>query len=361
MRFKKALMSAAVVAAAFSGAQVQAAGPTLSDVLGNSGLTASGHVSAGYDHNFNSEPDGGDRIPWRAFDGTNDSFHLNQVALNLSYQHSSGVGAFASVMYGEDAQDINLSYGDDDSKFSLVQGYLSKTHGAFTAIGGRYVTLAGAEVIADPANTNISRSLLFMLAEPLVHTGVRTSWKFSDQVTAYLGVANSAVSGAADDNNQQKTIELGLSTAPTSTTALGVYYYDGVEDDNGNGQSLSVSYLDVVGSLQVSPALQLVLNYDMVDAEDSGEISGFAGYVNFKLNPKWRVSLRGEWLELDPDAGAKNDISAYTLTVGHACTDNFDLLFEARLDESDDTEPFIDDGSPEDSQSTLAAKAIFKF
>lgn len=383
MRFNKALMSSAVVLAAFTGAQAQAAGPTLSEVLGNSGVTISGHMSGSYVYNFNNEGgeagEGDDEtVPLRVFDSENDSFQLNQAVLNIGSQPASGFGGFASLMYGEDAQLINAAYGDssdntdddfgdpanDSDKFALVQGFLQYGNGPLTVIGGRYVTLAGAEVIADTGNQNLSRGLLFAFAQPLVHTGVRASWKFNDMVTAYLGAANSGASGAADDNNEQKTVEVALATAPTKNTALAVTYYDGIESssDGPAGDSQSISYLDVVGSVQILDPLQFVLNYSLADFEDDGEVSGFAAYLNYKVNEKWRVSLRGELVEFDEDGGDKTDLSSYTLTVGHACADNFDLLVEARMDnDEDDIGIFSDDGEFEDDQTTLAVKGIFKF
>src|SRR5579885_2238360 len=158
-----------------------AAGPTLDEILTNSGITATGHLSASYTTGFNK----GQTLAYRAFDVTSDSFTFNQALLNVSKLPESGFGAAVSLLAGDDAQGVNAAYGDfndsgtgvSNAKFNAMQAYLQWASGNFTVIGGRYVTLAGAEVIDDSLDSNISRSLLFQLAEPLVHTGVRASYK----------------------------------------------------------------------------------------------------------------------------------------------------------------------------------------
>ena len=50
----------------------------------------------------------------------------------------------------------------------MLQAYAQYATGNWTIIGGKFVTLAGAEVIAPTGNTNFSRSLLFAY-EPSVH------------------------------------------------------------------------------------------------------------------------------------------------------------------------------------------------
>jgi len=48
-------------------------------------------------------------------------------------------------------------------------------HGPLTIIGGKFVTLAGAEVINSTLDTNYSRSILFGYAIPFSHTGARSA------------------------------------------------------------------------------------------------------------------------------------------------------------------------------------------
>lgn len=358
MNLKKALIGSTAVAAAFASASAMAQ-PTLSDVIKASGAELDGYMSGGYNYNFNDDPAG---IQWRPYNSEADSFQLNQAAIRISSLPENGFGGRAHFIYGEDSQAINGAYGDDSvSKFSMLEGFIHYGRGPLSIIGGRFVTLAGAEVIEDRGNSNISRSLLFTMAQPSVHTGVRASYAVSDMLTAHLGVNNSAVAGAADDNNEQKTVEVGLGIQPSSNSNLAVSYYDGVESNNGM-ENLSVRFIDVVGSVQVNKALELVLNYDFADFEDSSEISGFAAYVNYQFCEQLRASLRGEFVTMEFDNGAPDqDVNEVTLTFGYRPMPNFELQLEGRIDNADDGTPFTDGADMEDSQTVGAIRTLFTF
>lgn len=384
MTFKKVLLSSAVVAATFGAQTAGAAGPTLSEVLGNSGITANGWVSGSYVYGFNDDQDA---LAGRTFDGDTDSFLLNQAVVNISSLPTSGFGGLVTLLAGEDAVGINGSYGENGGdKFAVNQAYFQYAGGALTIIGGRFNTLAGAEVIADPLNANLSRSILFTAVEPFVHTGVRAAYKVSDQFTAYLGLNNSGLGGAASDGDQRKTVEAGGYFAPTSAIGLGLYDYYGVEADGFKN-----NYLDFVGTFQAMEALQLVLNLDMQNQKFDGgnkpKRTGGALYVNYKLSDLIRFSVRGEIVEFDadldiPGVDDTDTVKEITFTVGYSPAKNFDVLFEARLDK-DQEDVFIDGIKPDeggegqaksttvcdgtdctkftDTQSDVAVKAIYKF
>jgi hypothetical protein len=55
---------------------------------------------------------------------------------------------------------------------------------------GKFVTNAGAEVSEAKDDFNYSRSLLFQLAIPLYHSGVRVNYSPNDKVTLMGGVIN---------------------------------------------------------------------------------------------------------------------------------------------------------------------------
>lgn len=186
---------------------------------GGVGHYREGYLSASYSTNFND----GNQLGGRTFDGTTDSFAFNQAALTVSKLPTEGFGALVNVIAGNDATVINGSYGDGDSKFNLTQAYVQYAVGGLTVIGGRYVTLSGFEVINETATPHIAHGYLFQNAEPLVHTGLRASYKFNDTITAYLGLNNSAIGGAATDNNKLKTIESGVALTPIKPLSIGLY------------------------------------------------------------------------------------------------------------------------------------------
>lgn len=345
---------------------VSHAAPTLSEVLDASGITATGYVSGGYQTGFNK----GNQLGGRAFDTKTDSFILNQAALSISKLPTEGFGAFANVIVGEDAKAINASYGDGSGNFDLTQAYLQYAVGNFTVIGGRYVTLAGYEVINDSLNPHISRSYLFQNAEPLVHTGVRTSYKFSDVVTGYLGLNNSAYSGAASDSNKQKTIEVGAAITPIAPLSIGIYDYYGIDQPDGVDQQ-KTNYLDIVAAYKVSDAFTVGLNGDYAKFYSKGaapgsSITGVAGYASYQFTDQWGLRGRVEYAKLKADGTKDQDVETYTLTGVYSPAKSFDLLAEVRYDTASDKR-FPDGVTPagapqlKDSQGDVAVKAIYKF
>ncbi len=337
-----------------------AAGPTLSDIFTNSGITVGGHLSASYTDGFNK----GKTLDYRAFDTTSNTFEFNQAMLTVAKQPSDGFGGLVNVLAGSDAKAVNGAYGNgSNADFALVQAYAQYAHDGFTIIGGRFVTLAGNEVIDDSANTNISRSFLFQLVEPLVHTGVRASYALGS-TTFYLGINNGVYTGNAIDTNKQKTLEAGVSLAPTSNTSLGVYDYYSHEGGAG------LNYADFVGSIQITQKLQFVLNGDWYSSHSKTAVEanayGLAGYLNYTYNDKWKGSLRGEVVKTKnvvncPKADGKCTLSEVTGTVGYSPTANFTILGELRYDMSGDkvySDPAV---ASSDTQSNIAVKAIYTF
>jgi hypothetical protein len=349
---------------------VSMAAPTLSDVLDASGITATGYVSGGYQTNFNN----GSTLGARTFDSKTDSFTLNQAALTVSKLPTEGFGALANVILGDDAKVINSSYNASESNnnFSLTQAYLQYATGNFTVIGGRFVTLAGYEVINDSLNPHISRSLLFTAAEPLVHTGVRTSYKFSDIVTGYLGVNNSAVSGDATDTNKQKTLEVGVALTPTTPLSIGIYDYYGFDSSGDpSGSSRKTNFLDVVAAYKISDAFTVGLNGDYAKFFSVGEVlgssvTGVAGYASYQFTDQWGLRGRAEYVKFKADGTPDNDVETYTVTGVYSPAKSFDLLAEVRYDKGKESvfpDGLDSTGLPQtkDSQGDVAIKAIYKF
>lgn len=369
MRFNKVLMSSAVVVAAFTGAQAQAAGPTLSEVLGNSGITTSGTVDVSYDWAKNdavySTPDDAGDAPYlRAFDTENDGFSLHQVNLTVGKTFADGIGATVNVLMGDDAEVV----GGNGDEFDLTQAYLSKTYGNLTVIGGKFVTLAGMEVINSAGNLNASRSLLFA-NQPLVHEGVRATYKVNDLLAVTLGVNNAqfAVS-TTDENNTDSTIEAQIALTPMKNLSVFLTGYTGNEDPGSPGPSdanLRSDTVDLVVNFGLSDNIYLGLNADYFNTEGEfggqDEVHGVAGYAQVKLTPKLRVAVRSEYLDINREGYLREN----TLTLAHACSDNLELLLEGRHDKATgdvSSEIFAPiSGGPEDDQFTGTIKAILKF
>ena len=116
---------------------------------------------------------------------------------------------------GEDMKILNVAEGNDANTFDVVQAYMQYVTGPLTVIGGKYVTLAGAEVLAPTGNTNFSRSLLFF-AEPMTHTGIRTTYAATDTLSVIAGVSN-GWNYSSLSTSGSKTAELGVAWTPSKT------------------------------------------------------------------------------------------------------------------------------------------------
>jgi len=355
MKMKTLTVAAALFAA--SGASLAAA-PTLSDVLGASGISMSGRIEAGYDY---ANTQGGGAVLGAPFTSESNAFSLHQAALNLAVAPTKGVGGAVTILAGQDAQFLNGA--GSTNEFIPLQAYVSWTDGTNTVIGGRFLTLAGAEVIDSSANFNATRGIVFNL-QPLYHNGVRASRKLSDNLSVTAGVMNSiSPANAGDSANEHKTVELNtVYTMGSLTNALTVYAGDEASV-NDAGRTLLVDY---VGTLALNKATTLVLNADYfaeeVAKDDTADGYAVAGYVNQKLSDSCRVALRGEYVHatqpgvtfLPFAANAKS----LTLTMGHTVAPGLEIMAEARADKADKGTFNTADS---DSQYIGTIRAVYKF
>jgi Putative beta-barrel porin-2, OmpL-like. bbp2 len=390
------LFSVPVLAADASAAAPAApAAPTLSAVLDASGITATGYVDVGYTSINGTGLFGDGATPARVFDAPNaatgknfSSFNLNQAAVTIAKAPKEGFGGLVNITAGEDANVI-ASYGAGNAggtpyannhHVDLTQAYASYTSGSVTAIAGKFATLAGAEVIAGPSNTNISRSILFGYAIPFTHTGVRVTDAVSDTVSVIVGVNNGWDQVA--DTNTDKTIELGLTANPSKMFSLAASYYGGKELAGGFTSAQTTNgnrgLFDVVGTFNATDSLTFILNYDNGSQDNAtlasgatgkGTWNGLAAYANYQINAQNRVSLRSEYLSdkdgvrlpYVPSLKAGQRWKETTLTYAYMPTANAELRAEIRGDSSDQNVFLSSDGTTKSSQSSFGLEAIYKF
>ncbi len=355
--------------------------------IGYTSLTGSGRFTNN-PNNFNN----------RVFDFERNAVNLQAIDFTFSKLPENGFGGLVNFTVGKDADTI-AAYGTIDKsrgpangvnkKFDVTQAYAHYATGPLMVIAGKYVTLAGAEVIKSPSDVNYSRSILFGYAIPFTHTGVRGTYKLSDTFSLTAGVNN----GWDDfqDTNGDKTIELGLSWAPIKSFALAAQGYTGKEQLSNyfcapaaacvNPQKGARNLIDMVATYNATEQLTLVLNYDYGSQDNTltaglptgaskAKWEGWAGYANYQINEKWRGSLRGEWFndkdgyrtvwEAGKTAGQK--WKEATLTLAYLPTKAIEIRAEARNDWSDQKVFLATDGiTLKDNQSSLGLEAIYKF
>jgi hypothetical protein len=357
------------------------AAPSLGDVLDASGIAVSGYLDTSYSH-LSGDGVFTSGAANRVFDTQKDGFAVQQAALNVGYQPKEGFGAFVNLTLGNDA-DVIAPYDryPSTSKFDVTQAYAQYAGSGFTVIAGKYVTLAGAEVIASPSNPNFSRSILFGYAIPFTHTGVRATFTPTDTLTLILGVTN----GWDDlkDTNSSKTVEVGASFAPVKAFSIAASGYFGTERVGGlvgSGTEGQRSLIDVVATWNISDALTLIVNADWGQQDNVGEYltsqenysgpnynakwDGVAGYLNYTVTDSWKLSLRAEYFD-DKDGYRTGVIQKWkevTGTVAYLPTKHAELRFELRGDSSDVASFSKSSGTAAGkSQESVAVQALFKF
>jgi len=369
-----ALILAGTSAAAWADEAPKSATTKFDELLDSAGLTVSGYVAASY-YASNGYPSN-----IHQFDTRHNTFQLDEAGFQVAYQPKEGFGALVDVIAGEDAKILHQAESGNsqaDSQFDLRQAYLQYATGNLTVMAGKFVTLAGAEVINPTLNTNFSRSLLFFDSEPLTHTGVRAAYAMGE-FTLTGGINNGWNSTSTDFGS--KTGEAGIAWAPASKLfALAVNAYFGKNE----GFDAERTLIDVVATYNATSQLTFILNFDwdqQQDAliDDAGGLhdaswNAAALYVNYAINDQFRVSLRGEYLD-DKDGfvtavGRSQTLKEGTITVGYSPVKAFELRAEFRYDKSgSDTPTFyrtrsqLADGTPlSDNLSQFALQAVYKF
>lgn len=314
----------------------------------------------------------------RVYDLKENGFTLHQAAFTLGKQPKAGFGGLVNFLVGRDAN-TTAAYGmhTDTGKefgFDLVQGYLQYATGSLTVIGGKFVSLAGAETINPTTDTNFSRSILFGFAEPATHTGFRGTYTLNEQFCFIAGVNNGWDS--IRDTGRDPTLELGMVYNPDPLFSLAIQGYSGeqrVVDRTHSGPKGRRTLIDMVATVNPTDKLSLVANMDYATQahailqegdSDRATWEGIAGYVNYKLTDQWRTSLRGE--HFNDKKGYRTGITQrwkeITLTVGYSPISSLELRAETRRDFSNHDVFISHEGETiRDNNQSYALEAIYRF
>jgi hypothetical protein len=352
------------------------------------GIGVSGFVNSTYQYNFNNQ-DNRTNVG-RVFDRHSNSFNLSQaeLAFQKPVSEDSRAGFRTDLFFGNDAEVItSTGLGSAADEFDLEQAYveiLAPTTDVIPGMNdwnlkfGKFVTLAGAEVIESKDNWNTSRGLLFGYAIPFTHTGVRATHVFDNGWDLILGVNNGW--DQTDDANNEKTIEAhfgfnSLTLPGESTLTVALNYYDGEENTTvlGLTDSESRRLIDVVAiwNTPIKP-LTLMYNYDYahqdgvfagIDETDANWY-GHAVYGKWTFNPQWAIAGRFEFFD-DTDgqrvvAGTPAEYTSLTGTLEYRPWANVITRLEYRYDDAN-RNVYNEDAILTDSQSTLGGEVALVF
>ncbi|MEY4729996.1 MAG: hypothetical protein RL020_1154 [Pseudomonadota bacterium] len=344
------------------------------------GFDLTGHVDVGYTKLSGSGKFDGGITNDRVFDFERNKLKLHAIDLQFTKTPDAGFGGVIDATLGKDA-DIIGAYGlivDDKvgtaqgkRNADLTQAYLHYGAAPLTIIAGKFVTLAGAEYIKSPLNTNYSRSILFGYAIPFTHTGLRATYKVSDEFSVVGGINQGW--DQFKDSNSDKTIELQAAYAPSKTVALAATVYAGKENLGIYGgvtpEKGTRNLLDLLGTFNLNDQTTLILNFDYgtqdgIPVLGKATWQGLAGYLNYTISDQWKVSFRAE--QFDDKDGARTGFAQKwkeaTLTGIYLPTKNWELRGELRKDSSD-KDVFVDSNGAalKSNQNSFGIEALYKF
>jgi hypothetical protein len=339
-----------------------------------SGYADAGYTSASIASGLN--PAGGGKqitagsgvFPY-VFDTLNQAIQFHNFNVQMAY--NGPIGGKIELSLGDDASLINSypkSYRSPNTDVDITQAYLSGTAGRFTAIVGKFETLAGAEVIESPNDMNFSRSILFGYAVPFTHTGGRLTYAATSQLSLIAGVNKGwdtvstlgCNNGAVFCDNDSLTIEGGAAWNPSKAFGMTIQGYTGNVPQGSSYATPGAfvitparpnrSLIDTVLTYHATPALTFVLNADagrqtnsnIVDnggnliGYGTGTWSGLAGYASYALSNAWMAALRLEYM--GDYGGLRTGINQRwgesTLTLQYAPNSNIIVRGEVRGDKS---------------------------
>jgi hypothetical protein len=354
---------AMLLSALWSGMQEPAAPPEAAPPAPRAAIEVSGFVDTYYAYNFN-RPSGDTQL--RNFDTKHNQVSLNLVEVALEQRPAPGhrLGFRADLQFGPATDLVHAAEpGGADVFKSFEQAYVSflaPLGGGLQLDVGKFVTPLGAEVIEARDNWNYSRSLLFALAVPYYHAGLRATWSVRPGVTAAAFFVNGWNNGV--DNNGGKTVGLQASVKPHPRLSLVQSVMAGPEQaDDDSTRLLS----DTVATWTVTPAVSVMANLDYGRDRIGGERvswSGVALGARAQVHPLWAVGARVERLRDGHGfmTGAAQTLHEVTLTGEHRAAEALLVRLEYRRDLSD-RQFFTGRTGARRSQDTLVIGIVYAF
>ena len=337
---------APTVAAAAASASLTISAPAAAPepaILAKSPISVSGVFDGYYNFDANHPDDGDTQL--RNFDIRANTVSLTEAKIVLAHDPAPfgfradvGLGSVFEVMHPANPSGGGLKYVEQ----MFISAKPAKWKG-FEADFGQFVTSAGAEVIESGDNWNYSRSLLFSLAVPYYHFGLRTSMPVTSTITAGVQV----VQGWNNifDNNFGKTIGITAAQAKKYYT-LNVNYYVGPENNNTDHGYRNL--IDTTLLLTPTAKFNAYINYDYgqnrnANATNTGIGSlahwqGIAGAAHVQATSKMTATVRAEYFT-DPNGfttGVAQKLNEVTVTGDYLVHPGILVRAEYRHDHSNE-------------------------
>ena len=252
----------------------------------------------------------GGPVQYRAFDDHSNALSLDLLRMTVAHRPGSagfridlGIGDTADAF--QTADPAMAKYRDLSRGLSYVQqAFATVAVGGGTTIDvGKFGTPIGLEDNETPQNWNYSRSLLFTLAEPTYHTGLRTT----HGVTRSLAVSAFWLNGWNTnvlEGDGMRSFAVAATWKPEPRLEVVVDYAAGLERAPTRLSDPTLSFreeIDAYAKVAVRSWLSFAATGDYgVDAARGGATWwGVGGYARVRIVSWLAAALRGEHLE-DP-------------------------------------------------------------
>jgi len=322
-----------------------------------------GFVDAYLGYHFNRPASGLAQL--RNFDVRHNSFSLNLAELSLEKKPTadSRGGFRIDLDYGHQAAMVNAADPAGSALENVGQAYASYlAPNGLQLDFGKFYSPVGFESIKTRDNWNYSRSLVYALAEPYYHAGLRANYTVNDRVA----IAGFLVNGWNNvlDNNSAKTIGGQITLTPSSTVTFVETYMGGPEQTDNTGDWRHIS--DTIVTWAAHPAVTLAANYDYGRDTVAGAAvtcQGIAGYVRYHPSGWFALTPRLEYYN-DNDAvstGVSQTLTDLTVTSEFRDEHGLSLRVEYRRDMSNRT--FFDSRTSglAKHQDTLTVGVVYAF
>lgn len=325
--------------------------------------TFSGYLETTYNYNLNQPTTLNNHT--NSFNSQANTFNLNAFQLQAQGKVGDSAGYTAKALFGTDANAIKdtvagatgLGNSASTADVDLEEAYMwwkAPLGSGLTITAGKFVTYEGIEVIEGNQDVTVTRGLLFSLAEPYTHTGIKADYQFTKQLDLSLGVVNGW--DQVTDNNSSKTFigRLGINLGDPFSGGISWTYGDeksaGAADINHDTRtSIDATFATVLNK-------QWTLNYQANYGEEAhtsafaegpapaganyGTWFGFGLQPKWTINDKWWMGMRYEYFE-DKDGArlaaaglvipAPKDTALQTIAIAPAYNLTSNIVFQTEL------------------------------
>jgi hypothetical protein len=320
--------------------------PATGSTLGFGKIQFSGMVDGYYSFNDNHPGSGFNQL--YNFDDKTNQWDLNLLKLTAS-RDPDPLGFRVDIGLGRAFDIFHTPKPDPDFFRYVEQAYISvkpKNWKGFEADLGDFVTSAGAEVIETKDNWNYSRSLLFALAIPYYHFGIRTSMPVGSSLSVGLQLVNGWNAIVDDHGNNMQTVGLtGAITRKKFTWSHNYYVGPQYTAVNNRNRNLYDTTLLLTPNDKISAYLNFDYGHQGRPVTGADHWIGLAGAAHFQINKHIAITPRAEYYNDSTGftTGTRQKLHEVTLTGEYRVLDGFLTRLEFRHDGSN--VPFFDRGT----------------